>query len=66
MLGATLYLLKDILFDLGNLSGINIGVYLFVFCTTAIVLVRYKIAPQWVVLGTLLLGAFLTIWPSIF
>ncbi len=60
------HLLKDILFDLGNLSGINIGVYLFVFCTTAIVLVRYKIAPQWVVLGTLLLGAFLTIWPSIF
>ena len=66
MLGATLYLLKDILFDLGNLSGINIGVYLFVFCTTAIVLVRYKLAPQWVVLGTLLLGAFLTLWPSIF
>lgn len=66
MLGATLYLLKDILFDLGNLSGINIGVYLFVFCTTAIVLVRYKLAPQWVVLGTLLLGAFLTFWPSIF
>ena len=66
MLGATLYLLKDILFDFGNLSGINIGVYLFVFCTTAIVLVRYKLAPQWVVLGTLLLGAFLTLWPSIF
>jgi len=66
MLGATLYLLKDILFDFGNLSGINIWVYLLVFSTTAIVLVRYKIAPQWVVLGTILFGALLTLWPSIF
>ena len=66
MLGATLYLLKDILFDLGNLSGINIGVYLMVFITTAFVLVRYKVAPQWVVLSTILLGALLTLWPAIF
>jgi RsiW-degrading membrane proteinase PrsW (M82 family) len=28
--------------------------------------VRYKIAPQWVVLGTILLGALLSIWPTIF
>jgi hypothetical protein len=48
------------------MTGMNIGVYLFVFCTTAIVLVRYKIAPQWVVLGTILLGALLSIWPTIF
>jgi hypothetical protein len=61
-----LYLLKDIVFDLGIMTGMNIGVYLFVFCITAIVLVRYKIAPQWVVLGTILLGALLSIWPTIF
>jgi chromate transporter len=66
MLGATLYLLKDIVFDLESLTGINIGVYLLVFCITAIVLVRYKVAPQWVVLGTILLGALLTLWPAIF
>ncbi|MFM6995241.1 MAG: chromate efflux transporter [Sediminibacterium sp.] len=66
MLGATLYLLKDILFDFGNLSSINIGIYLFVFSTTAVLLVRYKLAPQWVVLGTILLGALLTFWPTIF
>jgi len=66
MLGSTMYLLNDVLFDLGSLSGINIGVYLLVFCTTAIVLVRYKLAPQRVVLGTILLGALLTLWPSIF
>jgi chromate transporter len=66
MLGATLYLLKDILFDLGNLTAQNIGVYLLVFCTTAILLVRYKLAPQWIVLGTILLGALLTLWPTIF
>lgn len=66
MLGATLYLLKDILFDLGNLSILNMGIYLFVFCTTAILLVRYKLAPQWVVLGTILLGAIFTQFPSIF
>jgi chromate transporter len=66
MLGATLYLLKDILFDLGNLTSFNIGLYLLVFCSTAILLVRYKVAPQWVVLGTILLGAILTQWPIIF
>ena len=66
MLGSTMYLLKDILFDLGTLTSINIGVYLLVFCTTAIVLVRYKVAPQWMVLGTILLGACLSLWPSIF
>ena len=66
MLGATLYLLKDILFDLGNLSILNMGIYLFVFCTTAILLVRYKLAPQWVVLGTILLGAIFTQFPLIF
>lgn len=60
MLGATLYLLKDILFDLGSLSKVNIGLYLLVFSTTAILLVRYKLAPQWVVMGTILLGAILT------
>jgi len=66
MLGATLYLLKDIVFNLGSLTGMNIGVYLLVFCTTAVLLVRYKLAPQWVVLGTILLGGLLTLWPSIF
>lgn len=60
MLGATLYLLKDILFDLGHLSTVNIGLYLLVFSATAILLVRYKLAPQWVVMGTILLGAILT------
>ncbi len=60
MLGATLYLLKDILFDLGHLSTVNIGLYLLVFSATAILLVRYKLAPQWVVMGTIMLGAILT------
>lgn len=66
MLGATVYLLKDIVFDLGDLSVFNMGVYLIVFCTTAVLLVRYKLAPQWVVLGTIILGTVLTHWPIIF
>lgn len=66
MLGATVYLLKDIVFDLGNLSILNTGIYLMVFCSTAVLLVRYKLAPQWVVLGTIILGVVLTYWPIIF
>ncbi len=66
MLGATVYLLKDIVFDLGNLSILNTGIYLMVFCSTAVLLVRYKLAPQWVVLGTIILGLVLTHWPIIF
>jgi chromate transporter len=61
MLGATLYLLKDVLFDLGSLSSFYIGIYLLVFSATAVLLVRYKVAPQWVVLGTILFGALLTL-----
>ena len=66
MLGATVYLLKDIVFDLGNLSIFNMAMYLMVFCSTAVLLVRYKLAPQWVVLGTIILGIVLTHWPVIF
>ena len=66
MLGATLYLLKDILFDLGNLGTLDIGLYLMVFSATAILLVRYKVAPQWVVLGTLILGVVLSQFGNIF
>ena len=31
------------------------GVYLLVFSMTAILLVRYKVSPQWIVLGTILI-----------
>jgi chromate transporter len=66
MLGATLYLLKDILFDLGSLTPLNMGVYLFVFFATAVLLARYKIAPQWIVVSTIFLGAVLSQWAAIF
>ena len=66
MLGATVYLLKDIVFDFGDLPVFNMGIYLMVFCATAVLLVRYKLAPQWVVLGTILLGTILTYLPLIF
>ena len=66
MLGATLYLLKDILFDLGSLTPLNMGLYLLVFFATAVLLARYKIAPQWIVISTIFLGAVLSQWAAIF
>jgi chromate transporter len=66
MLGSTMFLLKDVIFDLGDLSAFKMVIYFGVFFTTAILLARYKLAPQWVVLGTLVLGTILSQLPTIF
>ena len=66
MLGSTMYLLKDVFFDLGDLSIFKTVVYFGVFFTTAILLARYKVAPQWVVLGTFVLGTILAQLPTNF
>jgi chromate transporter len=66
MLGSTMFLLKDVIFDLGDLSAFKMVIYFGVFFTTAILLARYKLAPQWVVLGTLVLGTILSQLPTNF
>ena len=66
MLGSTMFLLKDVFFDLADLSVFKTVIYFGVFFTTAILLARSKVAPQWVVLGTLALGTILAQLPSNF
>jgi chromate transporter len=66
MLGSTMYLLKDVIFELGDLSTFKMVIYFGVFFTTAILLARYKVAPQWVVLGTFVLGTILAQLPTNF
>ena len=66
MLGSTMYLLKDVFFDLEDLSVMRMVIYFGVFFTTAILLARYKLAPQWIVFGTLVLGTILTQLPTNF
>ena len=66
MLGSTMYLLKDVFFDLGDLAVFKTVIYFGVFFTTAILLARYKVAPQWVVLGTVVLGTILGQLPTNF
>ena len=66
MLGSTMFLLKDVFFDLADLSVFKTVIYFGVFFTTAILLARSKAPPQWVVLGTLALGTILAQLPSNF
>jgi chromate transporter len=66
MLGSTMFLLKDVFFDLGDLSVLQMVIYFGVFFTTAILLARYKVAPQWIVFGTLVFGTILTQLPTNF
>jgi chromate transporter len=66
MLGSTMYLLKDVFFDLADLSVFKTVIYFGVFFTTAILLARFKVAPQWVVLGTFVLGTILAQLPTNF
>lgn len=56
MIGASSYLANDVFVALGTSSFINIGLYVLVFVVSTFLLYKQKIAPQWIVLGTILLG----------
>jgi len=62
MTGATLYLAKDITLKLSTENGLQIGTYIFVFIASTYLLYKHKLAPQWIALSCLLLGALLSNW----
>ena len=57
MLGATLYLSKDIAVALDGANMIYFISYLFVFVASTYLIYKQKVATQWIVLATILLGA---------
>ena len=60
MLGATLYLVKDITVVLDSASSLQFVSYGVVFILSTFFIYKQKIATQWIVLGTMLLGVVLT------
>ena len=56
MLGATIYLSKDISVNLMNASAIVWGLTLFTFLSSTYLIYKQKLATQWVVLLVILLG----------
>lgn len=60
MLGATLYLMKDIAIVLDSASWLQFVSYGAVFVLSTYFIYKQKIATQWIVLSTLLLGFILT------
>ena len=57
MLGATLYLSKDIAVALDGANMIYFISYSFVFVASTYLIYKQKVATQWIVLATILLGA---------
>ncbi len=62
MTGATLYLAKDITHKLNSNNSLQIVTYIIVFFASTYLLYKHKLAPQWIALSCLLLGALLSNW----
>jgi chromate transporter len=62
MTGATLYLAKDIALKLSATNSLQIGTYIIIFIASTYLLYKHKLAPQWIALSCLLLGALLSNW----
>ncbi len=62
MLGATLYLSKDITVALDGANAIYFISYLLVFVASTYLIYKQKLATQWIVLATILLGTMVNLF----
>ncbi len=62
MLGATLYLSKDITVALDGANAIYFISYLLVFVASTYLIYNQKVATQWIVLSTILLGTIVDLF----
>ena len=62
MTGSTLYLVKDIAQQISTKTSLQMGAYIIVFIASTLLLYKHKLAPQWIALSCLILGAILSIW----
>ncbi len=62
MTGASLYLVKDITLKINPNSSLQIITYIIIFFSSTYLLYKHKLAPQWIALSCLLLGALLSNW----
>jgi chromate transporter len=62
MIGASLYLIKDIAISLQEANGLSMFMYLFVFTTSTYLLYKQKLGPQWIAFSCIVMGLLISNW----
>ena len=62
MIGATLYLLKDITIAMRSANTFSITMYLFVFSLSTYLLYKQKLGPQWIAFTCIVMGLLMSHW----
>ena len=56
MMGASLYLIKDIAVDLQSATAVSVSMYVVIFFLSTYLLYKQKLAPQWIAFSCIVIG----------
>ncbi|MFN5022874.1 MAG: chromate efflux transporter [Chitinophagaceae bacterium] len=62
MIGASLYLIKDIAVDLRSASVVSVSMYVVIFFSSTYLLYKQKLAPQWIAFSCIVIGLLMSGW----
>jgi len=62
MIGASLYLIKDIAVDLKSATPVSISMYVVIFFLSTYLLYKQKLAPQWIAFSCIVIGLLMSGW----
>jgi len=62
MIGASLYLIKDIAVDLRSASVVSVSMYVVIFFLSTYLLYKQKLAPQWIAFSCIVIGLLMSGW----
>lgn len=62
MIGASLYLIKDIAVDLKSATAVSVSMYVVIFFLSTFLLYKQKLAPQWIAFSCIVIGLLMSGW----
>lgn len=62
MIGASLYLIKDIAVDLKSATAVSVSMYVVIFFLSTYLLYKQKLAPQWIAFSCIVIGLLMSGW----
>ena len=62
MMGASLYLIKDITVDLESATAVSVSMYVVIFFLSTYLLYKQKLAPQWIAFSCIVIGLLMSGW----
>lgn len=62
MMGASLYLIKDIAVDLESATAVSVSMYVVIFFLSTYLLYKQKLAPQWIAFSCIVIGLLMSGW----